>query len=416
MSSEIWNVHVCLDGVESTGIRLRDGLVLGRHPDCDIVLEDRRVSARHAKILVGNEGFEIQDLGSVNGIRVDDIALRHGQTAGLRDETRLQIGYVDLVVRKLPVAEPEPSAEASAALAPDERPTVWGEEPSPVSVRGAADLPARADSRSTSGSIVPPPSSSAAVARSSGASAPPSPAVPADGLPTIPPLDRAALNTIVGQGLGGLESRSKLERMGARLVLLNEADLRVLPIRTVEFTIGRDAGCEGRLEHRGASGRHARIVFSAAHNLFLVEDLGSANGTQFQGAPLAPHEPRALHSDVPLRFGTVDAVFLQDVDSELLDLPGTRHDDAVRLLKARGKLSARALQRAREEAAESSRPWVEALLLGQHVGARDWGRAVEDARMAQALRELSGNRRRWFGFAVAVAVAGLVTILLLLFR
>lgn len=44
-----------------------DRLVIGRDPDCDIVIPDRQVSRRHAQIIKSNNGVILEDLGSKNG-------------------------------------------------------------------------------------------------------------------------------------------------------------------------------------------------------------------------------------------------------------------------------------------------------------------------------------------------------------
>lgn len=41
--------------------------VLGRHPDCDIAVDDTSVSAEHAEITANGSGWWIRDLGSTNG-------------------------------------------------------------------------------------------------------------------------------------------------------------------------------------------------------------------------------------------------------------------------------------------------------------------------------------------------------------
>lgn len=46
---------------------VRDETVLGRHPDCDVVIEVGAVSRQHAKIHRINGEFELEDLGSRNG-------------------------------------------------------------------------------------------------------------------------------------------------------------------------------------------------------------------------------------------------------------------------------------------------------------------------------------------------------------
>lgn len=56
---------------------LRGSLVIGRDPTCEIVIPDRQVSRRHARISVTHEGILLEDLGSKNGthrngVRVDE--------------------------------------------------------------------------------------------------------------------------------------------------------------------------------------------------------------------------------------------------------------------------------------------------------------------------------------------------------
>ncbi len=66
----------------------------GRHPDCEIFLDDVTVSRRHAEFTRTPEGFRVADVGSLNGTyvnrdRIDDVLLQGG------DE--VQIGKFRLV-------------------------------------------------------------------------------------------------------------------------------------------------------------------------------------------------------------------------------------------------------------------------------------------------------------------------------
>ncbi|HEB97998.1 MAG TPA: ATP-binding cassette domain-containing protein [Thiotrichales bacterium] len=58
-----------------------------------------------------------------------------------------------------------------------------------------------------------------------------------------------------------------------------------------ECTLGRLAGCEVRLDHRSASRRHARIV--QVPEGWVLEDLGSTNGTFVNGRQIERHLLRA---------------------------------------------------------------------------------------------------------------------------
>lgn len=48
-----------------------DDLLIGRAPDCDMVVPDRQVSRHHARLVRTADGFVIEDLGSKNGTHVN---------------------------------------------------------------------------------------------------------------------------------------------------------------------------------------------------------------------------------------------------------------------------------------------------------------------------------------------------------
>jgi pSer/pThr/pTyr-binding forkhead associated (FHA) protein len=50
----------------------RDITVLGRDAACEIVLIDKKVSKRHARIIRKDDGFHVEDLASANGTKVGD--------------------------------------------------------------------------------------------------------------------------------------------------------------------------------------------------------------------------------------------------------------------------------------------------------------------------------------------------------
>ena len=56
---------------------------VGRHPNADIFLDDVTVSRKHAEFLLTGEGYDVRDVGSLNGTyvnreRVDSKALQAG--------------------------------------------------------------------------------------------------------------------------------------------------------------------------------------------------------------------------------------------------------------------------------------------------------------------------------------------------
>jgi pSer/pThr/pTyr-binding forkhead associated (FHA) protein len=57
-------------------LRLEPRIVIGRARECDLVLDDRCVSRRHAALIVRQGELWIEDLGSTNGTTVDDELVR----------------------------------------------------------------------------------------------------------------------------------------------------------------------------------------------------------------------------------------------------------------------------------------------------------------------------------------------------
>jgi pSer/pThr/pTyr-binding forkhead associated (FHA) protein len=49
----------------------RDMILIGRHPACDVRLDSMMVSGRHCCISPTNDGLQVKDLGSTNGIRIN---------------------------------------------------------------------------------------------------------------------------------------------------------------------------------------------------------------------------------------------------------------------------------------------------------------------------------------------------------
>jgi adenylate cyclase len=80
----------------------QEGMVIGRAADqCDFVIAHPTVSRRHARLRVAGEALQVEDLGSTNGTRLGDQALRAGEPVALHAGARLQLGDVELHVRQL---------------------------------------------------------------------------------------------------------------------------------------------------------------------------------------------------------------------------------------------------------------------------------------------------------------------------
>ncbi|WNO09891.1 FHA domain-containing protein [Teredinibacter sp. KSP-S5-2] len=58
------------NGTTVTIYELRDAITIGRHPNCQIRVDDPTVSGHHASLSPEDEGWFLQDVGSTNGVLV----------------------------------------------------------------------------------------------------------------------------------------------------------------------------------------------------------------------------------------------------------------------------------------------------------------------------------------------------------
>jgi Protein of unknown function (DUF3662)/Inner membrane component of T3SS, cytoplasmic domain len=71
------------------------GAVIGRSRECDVVLDDSGISRRHAQLRPTSAGWTIEDLGSTNGVLLNDEPI-HAARA-LRPGDRLEMGSTKIV-------------------------------------------------------------------------------------------------------------------------------------------------------------------------------------------------------------------------------------------------------------------------------------------------------------------------------
>src|SRR6056297_830162 len=72
-----------------------DDVTIGRHPDCNIVVDAGAVSRFHAKVAREGEHFLVHDLGSRNGTFLNGELLTGGQV--LREGDRIRISDIELI-------------------------------------------------------------------------------------------------------------------------------------------------------------------------------------------------------------------------------------------------------------------------------------------------------------------------------
>jgi len=94
------------------------GLLLGRDPTCDLVINDVEVSRRHARLIAQSGGYAIEDLGSTNGTFIDGeridgvVSLKSG--ASIRFGDRVSFVYEEVPADEagtmsVPVKQEKPS-------------------------------------------------------------------------------------------------------------------------------------------------------------------------------------------------------------------------------------------------------------------------------------------------------------------
>ncbi|WP_202866219.1 FHA domain-containing protein [Kribbella turkmenica] len=89
-----------LVGADGDVVPLLDLVRIGRAPDCDLILDRPQVSRDHAELLkIDATGYEIRDLGSTNGTRVNGEPV---QTAMVRDGDEVRLGSHPLTLYLAP--------------------------------------------------------------------------------------------------------------------------------------------------------------------------------------------------------------------------------------------------------------------------------------------------------------------------
>ncbi|MHA7125700.1 FHA domain-containing protein FhaB/FipA [Janibacter indicus] len=81
-----------------TSLPLRDsGVLIGRNPECALVLDDEFASGRHARIIRGEDGWYVEDLGSTNGTFLGQY--RVGDPVPVETGTSIRIGRTVIELR-----------------------------------------------------------------------------------------------------------------------------------------------------------------------------------------------------------------------------------------------------------------------------------------------------------------------------
>ena len=283
---------------------IRDEITIGRKEGNTIRLTERNVSRRHARILRNNGEVSIEDLGSYNGIRVNNA--RIAERVALRVSDQVQIGDYKLYLKAEGVEQVD-----DARTMPIER----------VDTANTATdvIPAVA---------VPPPTQPMAIA------------TPAPG--TLPPAAQLIGNpnrTLVAVADTDPQGRPVASAAQVAAVLSSPAGYGKLVVLSSnfagkEFELSRPQMIIGRTDendivvnHRSISRNHAKLVREPDTGRYTISDLQSSNGVRVNGQDYGKVELRRGDvvdlGHVRLRFVEAGEDFVFSRDAVITDVPDT---------------------------------------------------------------------------------------------
>ena len=462
-----WLAIVKLPNESEKEFELGPGFTFGRNRKCGCVIEDRTVSGEHAIVVEKDGRLHIRDKGSsnhtviLNGPTLDrdqDHPLGPGMVV-LLGKTRITfllegqegpdpaleatlgvqtapsimptLNVTSPIVPVSPPSAPLPSdkgtvlaserSEARTAPRAGASPVLEGAETTPAAETmprvaapsnerrpsGEQEAVARPEARPAPPPATPAPRAAAPAPPPAAAPAPaptPAPAMPAK---NFSGRDGSSWATIPQVGAGTLDRVAQGAHLAAarpRLVLDDQAQRRVIDITQPEFVVGRSKECEAigcRIDHRGVSSRQARIYLEGSR--FYVEDLESMNGT-YADVEQVRIQRREIRSETYLRFGSVSALFVADLDVNGNPVPSDSHERAARMLKHQKRVTKSQLANAEEAARREKRHVGEMLIVQGVIDAFTWAEVYQKTRWMPDVP--GGSSKAWLWVAAAVALAG----------
>ncbi|HVA50405.1 MAG TPA: FHA domain-containing protein [Pirellulales bacterium] len=258
----------------------RNRWTFGRDPNCDIVIEHAAVSSRHCQLTRLPDGFVLEDLGSSKGTFVNGQRISAVVKVGPHDQ--ITLGHDCRLPWPGPTAAPGrviPIGRADDNDVVLDYPMVSLHHAQLIVNGSQLTLE---DLRSSHGTAIGSPERK---------------------------ITRAPLSPNDVVYFGSLRVPAQ-RLLAGRLVLGQKPSLQVkVPVSAIIF--GRDPSCDQVLDDPLVSRRHARLIRSEQG--YLIEDLGSTNGTFLNGRRLAEKAP-VQPGD---RIGLGDCVFQLTDDGRL---------------------------------------------------------------------------------------------------
>ncbi len=232
-------------------IRLIRRWVIGGNPDCDLVVDDPRVSGHHCLLIEAEDGFLLEDLGSTNGTYVN----------GSRINARVKVTRMDAITLGQSRAMPWPKPEVAAfsrviniGREPDndvslDYPMISGHHARILISNGGAQIE---DLDSTNGTAIGSPENK---------------------------IKRSRLSKDDTVFFGSF--RIPASRLLPGKLTMGQTPQTELDFKGQTMTLGRGPDCDHTLDYPMVSWHHARL--SRNGEAIVVEDLGSTNGTYVNG-------------------------------------------------------------------------------------------------------------------------------------
>jgi ABC-type multidrug transport system ATPase subunit len=236
---------------DSGTVQLIRKWIIGGNPDCDLVVDDPRVSGQHCLLLEAEGGFLLEDLGSTNGTFVNDI----------RITARVKVTRADSITLGQSVPMPWPKQEKpsfSRAIRigrePDndislDYPMISGHHARILVGGGKAIIE---DLGSMNGTAIGRPENK---------------------------IKRSPLTKDDTVFFGSF--RIPASRLLPGKLTMGQTPQAELEFKGQEMTLGRNPECDHMLDYPMVSWRHAKL--SHIGGVITVEDLGSTNGTFVNG-------------------------------------------------------------------------------------------------------------------------------------
>jgi pSer/pThr/pTyr-binding forkhead associated (FHA) protein len=263
---------------------IRDEITIGRKEGNTIRLTERNVSRRHARIVRNNGEVQIEDLGSYNGIRVNNA--RIAERVSLRVSDQVQIGDYKLYLK------------AEGAEQADDARTVPIERIDGPPTEQMTSIPA-------------------------------APTVP---MPVLPNVGRNGLGTVdtdpAGRPVANAAQVAALSQSAAygRLVVVSSNYAgKEFDLTRSQMIVGRTDENDLVINHRSISRNHAKITRDPETARYTISDLQSSNGVRVNGQEYGKVELRRADvidlGHVRLRFVEPGEDFVFSRDAVITDVP-----------------------------------------------------------------------------------------------